>query len=535
MIKAFLVEDETVIREGLRDKIPWGQYGYELVGEAADGEMALPLIRKYKPDVLITDIKMPFMDGLSLSKIVHEEAPDTKIIIMSGYDDFEYARQAIEVGVMQYLLKPITKSKLTSVLAEVREKIEENQEKQDYQALYESEIHEYEQFSRRRFFEKVLKGEWSVSEIYEEAHKLDIEISAPSYNMLILYLQEKVENSLSGNEANFAQLEDEVLHYFIRTPQYLLFRLNVNSYGIIVKSEDDKIEALTNSGVQHIKEVCEKNTGLINWYVAVGTPVSRLSMLSSCYQEASRFYSYRFLVPMSHILTEENLKEFEEGHTENSIGAVEPSTMDPEIIKEFLNKGNRNEIDNFVETYMQNIRDALESRMFKDYVILNIRFTTIAFAESLGVKQDEFLKEMTMDAMYGSEDVSGYLAEALKTAIDIRDKQSDDQQSRIIRQALEYIDENYTDEAISLNQVASKVNVSANYFSAIFSQNMQMTFVEYVTNKRMEKAKKLLRTTDILASEVALMVGYKDAHYFSFVFKKTQGTSPREYRAGKRT
>ena len=94
MLKVFLVEDESVIREGFRDKIPWEQYGFQLVGEAGDGEMALPMIRKLKPDLLITDIKMPFMDGLSLSEIVKEEFPKIKIIIISGYDDFEYARRS---------------------------------------------------------------------------------------------------------------------------------------------------------------------------------------------------------------------------------------------------------------------------------------------------------------------------------------------------------------------------------------------------------------------------------------------------------
>ena len=123
MLKVFLVEDETVIREGLRDRIPWEQYGYRFVGEAADGEVALPLIRKTRPDVLITDIKMPFMDGLSLSRIVREEFPKTKILIISGYDDFEYAREAISIGVDQYILKPVTRMSLRKVLQELKEKI----------------------------------------------------------------------------------------------------------------------------------------------------------------------------------------------------------------------------------------------------------------------------------------------------------------------------------------------------------------------------------------------------------------------------
>lgn len=157
MLKVFLVEDESVIREGLRSKIPWEQYGFTLVGDAADGEMALPLIRKTRPDVLITDIKMPFMDGLSLSKIVHSELPKTRIIIISGHDDFDYARKAIEVGVEQYLLKPITRMTLRKVLLELKEKIEQEMEQEDYQTKFQNEMYEYEQLSGRRFLRKYSK------------------------------------------------------------------------------------------------------------------------------------------------------------------------------------------------------------------------------------------------------------------------------------------------------------------------------------------------------------------------------------------
>ena len=184
MLKIFLVEDESIVREGLRDNIPWQQYGYDFVGEASDGEMALTQIRKLQPDVLITDIKMPFMDGLSLSSIVSQEFPNIKIVIISGYDDFEYARQAIKVGVEQYLLKPITRATMQKVLLEIREKIETEQEQKNYLDKFKSEIHEYEQFSRRNFFEKLFAGQLSVQQIYEEAQKLSIEINAACYNLI---------------------------------------------------------------------------------------------------------------------------------------------------------------------------------------------------------------------------------------------------------------------------------------------------------------------------------------------------------------
>lgn len=138
MLKVFLVEDETVIREGLRDRIPWEQYGYRFVGEAADGEVALPLIRKTRPDVLITDIKMPFMDGLSLSRIVREEFSKTKILIISGYDDFEYAREAISIGVDQYILKPVTRMSLRKVLQELKEKSRQSRSRKIFRANWQT-------------------------------------------------------------------------------------------------------------------------------------------------------------------------------------------------------------------------------------------------------------------------------------------------------------------------------------------------------------------------------------------------------------
>ena len=535
MLKVFLVEDETVIREGLRDNIPWEQYGYRLVGEAADGEIALPLIRKVKPDVLITDIKMPFMDGLSLSRIVNTEFPKMKIIIISGYDDFEYARQAIEVGVEQYLLKPITKLTMRNSLLELKEKIEQNNQQNDYQAMYQNEMHEYEQFSRRRFFERILVGELSVKEIYEEASKLSIEIDAASYNLLLFSLQENSKQYTKEEMEKFARIQDEILHYFLRHPQYILFRFNVNSYGVLIKAESEKIAEFTENSIEHIKRVCLSVQNEISWYVAEGLPVERLSMLPECYQGVNHYYSYRFIMPELHILNKDTLKEYINVSENENINNVDSRKMDPEIIRDFLIRGSSSEINDFVNTYLQSIHDTLSSRMFRNYVVLNIRFAVIAYMESLGVTKEEYMditqnygKEMNIKV----EEVHDYFVRMLEIAIRFREKESDYQSKKILRKAMDYINANFDNEALSLNSVANEVDVSANYLSTIFSQSMQKTFIEYVTGKRMEKAKMLLRNSDKGSSEIAIEVGYKDPHYFSFVFKKTQGCSPREYRTG---
>lgn len=537
MLKVFLVEDESLIREGLRDKIPWEQYGYRFVGEAGDGEMALPLIRKLKPDVLITDIKMPFMDGLSLSKIVNAEFPKTKIIIISGYDDFEYARQAIEVGVEQYLLKPITRMNLRKVLLELKEKIEQDMEQDDYQTQFQNEMHEHEQFSRRRFFEKILEGELAVKDIYDEAAKLSIELSASSYNLLFLYLQDKHTDVTEGNVERFIRKQEEVLHYFLRHPQYILFRWNVNCYGVLIKSEKDHMEELTERAVDHVCKICTPEEEHMEWYVASGQPVERLSMLTQCYQGVNHCFAYRFVMPRLHVLTQKTLESYFNISEEKNIEKVESSKMDPEIIRDFLSRGSDSEIDDFVESYLCGIQEPMKSTMFRDYVVLNLRFTTISYIESLGATQEEYmerLKNRNRDMHMKPGEVFDYFVDTLQAAIHIREKENSYQNGRLLRRALNYIDENYDKETLSLSGMAEEIGVSANYLSAIFSQSMQKTFIEYVTEKRMEKAKKLLRSTDHSTGSIAVEAGYKDAHYFSFVFKKTQGCSPREYRNGKK-
>lgn len=538
MLKVFLVEDESIVREGIRDNIPWQQYGYQFVGEASDGEMALPLIQKTKPDVLLTDIKMPFMDGLSLSRLVHQEFPDMKIIIISGYDDFEYARGAILVGAEQYLLKPITRAAMQKVLAELKTKIETEREQKTYQEKFQSEVREYEQFSRTDFFVKVFEGRIPVQEIYEEASKLSLKINAPCYNILLFSLQEKRTGENTGMESEeFARKREELLHYFIRYPENLVFRWNVNTYGVLVKGSPEQMPAFTARCLENVERICRPAEDSLQWYVAAGEPVERLSLLAECYSTVSHLFAYRFLIPQAHIFTKELVGRSVPGEEVGRIRDIDPARIDAELIRDFLVRGTRDEIADFVENYLGAAGEALQSSMFRNYLTLHAYFVAVSYVESLGFSKEDLLQLMgdeglTPEGQYDEEDLQKYFGGLIEKSMELRDRESDNQSRRILKKALSYIEENFSQETLSLNSVAGEVNVSANYFSAIFSQAMQVTFVEYVTGKRMEKARKLLRQTQMHTGEIAQEVGYKDPHYFSFVFKKTQGCTPREYRAG---
>lgn len=537
MLKVFLVEDEDSVRENLRDNIMWQQYGYQFAGEASDGEMALPLIRKIKPDVLITDINMPFMDGLALAGIVKQEFPQMKIVVISMHSDFEYAQRAIQAGVERYLLKPISRSVLQKVLQEIREKINYEREQYNYREKFREDMQEYEQFSRRVFFEKVFEGHLSVQEIYEEAQKFSLEMDAASYNLAMVSLREKRSAEERSKESRLlAGKREELTRYFQRYPEYLMFRWNINTYGILLKGEEEQMDELKTRCRETIIRICSGHDSEIDWCCAFGEPVKRLSMLPQVYSKVNHMMSYRFLKPGQHILTMEESSLSPGGGGEEFVGEVDIVKADPEIIKNFLAHGQADEVDDFVDSYLESQKDALKSKMFRDYLMLSIRFTAIAFAEKLGYSRKDLLENTYADKAQilslNVEDVRFYMQELLHRAIELGDRVMESQSKKLIKRAIIYIEENYTKDSISLNEVAGAVEVSANYFSTVFRRETGMTFTEYITKKRMDRAKQLLRQTERPSGDIAAEVGFKDSHYFSFVFKKTQGCTPREYRSG---
>ena len=311
MYKVFLVEDEIVVREGIRQNIDWEQYGFSYAGDAADGELALPIIRQIQPDLLITDIKMPFMDGLALIELVRNELPRTKIVIVSGYDDFSYAQQAIRMGVEQYLLKPVVKHKMVELLISLHKKMEDEKQQLEYFVKFQREAQEYEAFSRRRFFEQIVTGSLSVSEIYEIAKTLDIDLNALHYNIVLFSFNSAGFNRSTPESYTdtLAMVQDKVLHFVVTNSDLILFRWNVTTYAVLVKGGNDDINKRTRNCIENIQSRCTMAGSDVEWYIACGSPVSRFSTIPDCFAEVSRVLSYRYLCPQKHILSEASIQE----------------------------------------------------------------------------------------------------------------------------------------------------------------------------------------------------------------------------------
>lgn len=537
MLRVFLVEDESTIRETLRDTVPWTQYGYTFAGEASDGEMALPLIRQKRPDVLITDIRMPFMDGLALSKLALQEFPKMKIIIISGYDDFEYAQQAIGIGVERYLLKPITKSTLLSVLDEIKEKIKGERAQQNYMVQFQQEAQDYEQYARRRFFEQVVSGRLSVQQIYERAEQLDLDIRAQAYTIAFVSDMPEQHGVTESYSEPGARIRDGLVAHFLKYPEYILFRWNLTTFAALIKGDADKMDGYIQRCIATVQEQYETYGPDLSWYVAVGKPTQRLSKLPKCFSKTSQLWAYRHIFPNQHILKEDTVSFLIGTGAKHDLADLDVGKLNPTVVTGVLQSASAQEVSSFVDEYIHSMKEALASKPFCQYLMLSVRFTATAFVQSLGVSPKEFLSSLNCLDMVGQnvtvEDLKRYLSDILLRAIELRDNAAGNQYRSLLKQAVNYIDANFQREDLSLNRVAKEVNISANYLSAVFSQEMKVTFVEYITGKRMEKARELLRSTSLRSGEVAAAVGYRDPHYFSFLFKKTQGCTPRDYRAGR--
>ena len=542
MLKIFLAEDEVVVRETIKRMIPWEELGFELVGEAADGEMALPLLIRQQPDLLITDIKMPFMDGLTLARLAKKEIPGLKVVILSGYDDFNYAKQAIGIGVEDYLLKPITKNALIERLSEIRSRYEHEKTQKEYYEKFQREMQAYEKNSSRDFFEALVGGSMDMMEVYKRAEKLGLDIVAEAYNVLIFTMN--CDEDFSGQRDEYSSWEAESLelleNFFAGHSSAMLFRSNIFSYGVLLKGQRETIEENTRACVDEIRKILSRQDGRREWFLAVGQSVERLSQIQKSYHTASRAFSQRYLYD-ENILYYDEMETMEhpggQAETEDNayLQKVDVNALNPAILQKFLSNGLQEETENFVKDYFYAIgQEPMESLVFRNYVILNVRFSVISFIKGLGCDTNEMesadTEEVLAESGKNMESAIAYAKKMISQAIEIRDQNSGNKNRSILKTAVDFIDSHYMDEEISLNTVANVANVSSNHFSALFSQNMGQTFIEYLTSLRMNKAKELLRCTGMRSSEIAGEIGYKDAHYFSYLFKKTQGMTPSDYR-----
>lgn len=534
MLKVFLAEDEFIIREGIKNNIDWQAHGYEFCGEASDGELAFPLIQKTRPDILITDIKMPFVDGLALSRLVKKELPETEIIILSGYEEFDYAKEAIQIGVARYLLKPINGETLLQEIDSVAEIILGKQKEKEIREKYQKEMEENSLRDQMDLFQHLVTGDCSMEELLSVADKLDLKIMAPWYSIVLLKIQ-SMKHDYEEYSGSIVVVDERIAK--LAEPEHVLvFDRALEGRAFLFKADSE--EELLAYQKEYLGDVKEVLSGYANlrYFGGIGTPVNRLREIPASFEDASHAFAHRYLVAESCILDSSLLMQ--EGAAEQEdfrISAVNPEQIDRAKMQEFLRTGDLDEVIYFVDEFFGKLDGgAMKSRIFRQYITMDAYFSIADFLKGLGLQKDEIeAPDQDSSILQDEKSAMDYIVRIMNKALVLREKRASSRYEDVVSEVIHYIEDNYAQEELSLNLLASHVNFSPNHLSMIFSQQTGQTLIRYLTDYRMNRAKELLRCSSKKSSVISMEVGYKDPHYFSYLFKKTQGMTPTQYRGGR--
>lgn len=535
MNKVFVADDEEIIRAGIRNCIEKKTDFYTICGEAPDGEMALPLIQELKPDILIADVCMPFMDGLDLAALVRRTMPWVHIVIVSGHDEFGYAQKAVSLGVDAYLLKPVDSVKLLEALDQIAEKIEE--EKRSYLELEEHlKRDEWETAILREYFlSQLVVGALGLTEALELAEKHGISLLDKKYVVCQALLpSDEMAQGLQRirlvGEHVFGERQDSI--WFIHGADQLVF---------IIKGEGDSaVREAAYEAAQNLRHELKRYLNM-DASVSVGSIVDRVGELPKSHQAAKSVFGSGLIFRGSKIIG------FDDVQLER-ISPRQPISFSVSL-EEQLRHAEEKDLPQILDHYFKEVTDeSVDSVLFRYYLLTNLIVTASRLTKEKrdGDKGDEAggkavhggqLQRSFAESPRGVMAIAGSMEEAKSFALDIlqemiafRHLSLGIPYGKEIRQAKEYIDDHYDEQDLSLHTVAKQVGFSPSHFSAIFSQETGRTFIEYLTKRRIEAAKRQLTETSAKLHEIATAIGYSDSHYFSYVFKKHVGVSPKEYR-----
>ena len=519
--KVFFVEDEIAIREGIRDAVDWKACGFEFCGEAPDGEIALPLVQAARPDVLITDIRMPFMDGLQLSQVVRERLPATKIIILSGHDEFEYAQRAIKLGVFEYILKPVSVQDLHQVLEKAAAELD--QERTEKRALQElrNQVEENRAALRERFLLRLVTGEAAPAEAIEKSQLLGIDLVARGY--LVVAMRIEPSDRSAPLDLHLLRRAQHLAAALVENnPDAFLLRKDLHDLVLLLKgSSPENLFEERDLLLERMRQAV--NGGQCELFAGSGAPQKRITEICQ-----------------SFLVAADNLDETMRGRkAAGPTGGTDEASLlkvNRSAVEDYLRSGTVEGFDAFFETFSHPLGEAaLRSPVAKSYIFTDVVLASARFVDELGGDVDQVVPDLGgIEAVLGDiatfEQLRERVRSILAAALTFRDNVVTHQYAGMIRQAQEYMERRYMDPELSLGEVAGQVSHSACHFSAMFSHETGRTFKEYLTEIRIKKAKELLRTTTLKAFEICDQVGYKDPHYFSHVFHKNTGLTPMEYR-----
>ena len=528
--RVLLADDEEEIRTGISRKIDWASLGFSLVGEAANGEEALELAEQLRPDVVLTDIKMPFMDGLELCRRLRQSLPGAKLVVFSGFDDFEYARQAVGMGVSEYILKPINAVELSEVLTKLRRQLDSQRlERRDMETLrrrYEESL----PILRALFYTRLLSGQLRPDQVQDRAARYEIELPPG------LWAAALVHADLPGDGED-GQRDELVLlsaqsfleeHFALEGCSARVILYGDTAALLVQLSGPDRLYPLLEE-LERLSLLSQSYLG-IPLTAGVGLPCQGPEELHRSVEGARSALDYRALMGGGRVIY---------------IGDLEPQSAaelsfeeeDQRQLSAAIKLGTPEQVEQVVRGLMDRLKQAGLSLSKCHLFLLELVTCLIRLTRSGGVAVEavfgaNFTGSVSISDFSSLEELGRWLGERCLKLHELLGRQRSDSAWKLVEQAKDYIAGHYSDEGLSVESLCSHIHLSPTYFSTLFKREVGLSFTAYVTQVRMEEAVRLLRDTDEKTYRIAERTGYIDPNYFSYVFKKQFGLSPSKFRSG---
>lgn len=522
MYRVLLVDDEPYILEGLKHIISWEEYGLEIAGQATNAGDALTMLKDIH--ILLTDVKMPEMTGLELIRQAKQMFPEIKAIILSGYDDFEYVKEAVKLGIENYLLKPINRDELASTLANIVDKIEAE--------LYRK-IHLNQSMNviRENILYRLVSGNISREELAQKATLLNIDLDCSSYLVSVFHiLSLSEENDVkTDRDKSLWSFSISNICYEIMEGSGLRVAQFADHHGDIIILFYDTQSQLGYKELGRILEKCAEAIARllhIHVFVTVGAYVDDYELISQSYSQALELQEYQLVFPPNYVAFHTDIREGV-NYAQNDV------QVDFEVFRNLLASGRQEDISAYVDDIFTRLSgnsntspSTVRNLIVELLVHLNSTAKAIKRNSSFNLDYQNLISEFSKRK--NLTEIKDWLKQLIFAVLgDL--KLPEDKTSPIISQVLKYLNQNYSSD-ISIKTLAGHFNINAAYLGQLFKKETGEIFSDFLFKFRMEKARQLMSDPSLKANEIALKVGYNEASYFYKSFKKYTRLSFSEYR-----
>ncbi len=525
--KVILVDDEAEVIDMIEKKIHWNDLGFEVAGSATNGVKALELVEKLQPDVVLTDIKMPYMDGLELSRRLNREYPNIYIMLCTGFDEFEYAKEAVHLEIKEYMLKPVNATELSESLTNLKHTLDREREEK----LNVKKLNDYFQEVlpklQSNFFISLIEGRVEKHDYERFLQAYQVDMKGPLFGCVIFHTSENHVPEGMNPLLLSMSVEREIKQRLMDQWNCLEFIYMGNTLLVLELDAEDQITQITDACDRFCRWAYRIMGAVVT--AGIGTVCDSLYEISLSYERAREAVSYRVLygtkraINIGEIVPKEQIKPVQS----------EESRM--QTLFRAIRIGDSTEIERAAHGEMEKLHKNTETMSQYNLATMEIvsgffKFCTdnsLDFNKISGNMQNIYEKVSQMD----ESSLTAWIVQMSETISEKLKCARNSSARRLIVEAQNIVKERYMEADISLDEICAVLGVSNSYFSSLFKKEAGKSFISYLTDYRMDIAAEMILNTDEKSYTIAEKVGYLDANYFSYVFKKKFGVSPSKYRA----